>query len=81
MWLVLILSSLLGIAAARTLYYSCLPVLGLTLTASLGLLRPLFTLGLSFLVFGERLCPLQFLGGALLLLGCYLVIRIRFRHI
>ena len=73
-WVVLILSGLIGVGLGHTLYYSSVPIVGVTTASSLGLLLP-FLAGIgSLIVFGERMGALQLAGGALLLAGCYLVI-------
>jgi drug/metabolite transporter (DMT)-like permease len=55
------------------------PIVGVTVSSSLGLLIPLIAGIASVLWFGERVGFLGLLGGALLLGGCYVVIRERFR--
>ncbi len=78
-WLLLAASSLAGLGIAYPLYYAALPRLGLALSSGIGLLIPLLVSVFSALVLKERLSWLQ-LGGALLLLpGCWLIIRARFR--
>jgi len=77
-WLILALSGLVG-GGGYLFYYSSLPVLGVTTAASLSLLIPLVTGLLSFLVFGEILAPTQLTGGAVLIAGCAVLIRIRLR--
>jgi len=61
------------------LYYRAVAVLGFSISSSLALLVPLLVAA-SYLLFGERLTWVQLSGGAALLLGCYLVIRARFRR-
>jgi drug/metabolite transporter (DMT)-like permease len=78
-WVVLVLSGLVGVGLGHSLYYRCMPVLGLAVSSSLSLLIPLLVVVASRLVFGERLTPLQLIGGVTLLGGSYLVIRSRFR--
>lgn len=79
MWLLLTISGLVGIGTGYTMYYKSLPALGVTFAASIGLLIPLFTSIISFLILGELLLPIQAVGGVLLLTGCYMVIRVRFK--
>ncbi|MBN2050197.1 MAG: DMT family transporter [Spirochaetales bacterium] len=78
-WLILALSGLLGIGGGYTFYFAAIPGAGVTLTSSLGLLIPLFTALSSYLILGELLLPLQVLAGIVLLGGCYLIIRARYR--
>jgi drug/metabolite transporter (DMT)-like permease len=78
-WAVLVLSGLIGVGLGHSLYYSAVPQIGVTVSSSLGLLVPLLAGLMSFFVFGERLGPLRLLGAALVLGGCFVVIRERFR--
>jgi drug/metabolite transporter (DMT)-like permease len=80
-WGVLAVSGLIGIGLGHSLYYRAVPVLGLALSSSLSLAIPFLVGVSSFFIFGERLAGVQLLGGALLLGGCYLVIRVRFRAV
>ena len=73
-WVLLILSGLIGVGLGHTLYYSSVPIVGVTTASSLGLLLPFLAGLLSLVVLGERMGPLQVAGGAILLSGCYLVI-------
>jgi drug/metabolite transporter (DMT)-like permease len=79
MWLVMGSSGLIGVAIGQSLYYKSVPVLGVATAASLDLLRPFLVGIFSFLLFRERLTPLQLAGGLLLLACSYLVTRLRFR--
>jgi drug/metabolite transporter (DMT)-like permease len=78
-WAVVVLSGLVGVGLGHSLYYSAIPVTGVTVSASLGLLVPLIAGVLSALLFGERLGAAQLAGGVLLIGGCFVVIRERFR--
>jgi drug/metabolite transporter (DMT)-like permease len=80
-WLLIVISGFVGIGMGHTLYYSAIPVLGLATSAGLNLLIPFLAGLFSYIVFGETFTALQFAGGGALIVGCYLVIRIRFRHI
>lgn len=78
-WLVLVAAGLFSIALGHSLFYRAVPVLGISVSTSIGLLLPLLASVVSYIVYGERLTPLQ-LGGAVVLLGgSWLVIRTRFR--
>ena len=81
MWLVMIFSGIIGIGIGQTAYYFAINILGVALSASLGLLIPLLISILSFFVFGEVLSVWQLLGGAFLIGGSFLIIRVRFKHI
>ncbi|MBN1179053.1 MAG: DMT family transporter [Anaerolineae bacterium] len=63
--------SVLGITTAlsRMLTFSSLERLGGTEVALIGLLELLVSLGLAFLLLGERLTPLQWVGGVVLVAG------------
>ncbi|MCF7929571.1 MAG: DMT family transporter [Spirochaetales bacterium] len=79
-WLYLSLSGLVGIALGYSFYYISLPVIGVTLAANLGLLIPFFTAVISFIILGERLTPLQLVGGVVLISGCILLAQIRLKR-
>jgi drug/metabolite transporter (DMT)-like permease len=56
-------------------------VLGVALSSILDLLRPFLVGVLSVIVFAESMTVWQVIGGLVLLLGAYIVITVRFRHI
>ena len=76
----MLLSGLVGVGLGHSLLYRALPVLGVTLSSSLGLLAPFLTGVLSFAAFGETFPPIKLVGGGLLMLGALLVVRARFRR-
>ncbi len=79
-WILMLLSGFIGVGLGQSMYYRAVPVLGIATSTSIGLLLP-FTTGLiSFIVFGETLTPIQLLGGTLLIIGSYVVIKIRFKY-
>jgi drug/metabolite transporter (DMT)-like permease len=78
-WLVMLLSGLIGVGLGHSLLYRAIPVLGVTLSSSIGLLTPFLTSILSFAAFRETFPPIKLAGGALLILGAWWVIRARFR--
>jgi len=80
-WAIMLLSGLIGVGLGQSLYYRSVPVLGISIASSLGLLTPFLAGIVSYFVFGEMLTALQLAGGALLILSSYLIIKIRFRHI
>ena len=79
-WMLMILSGFVGIGLGHTLYYTSVKEVGIATSSGLNLLIPFMAGVLSYFVFGEVLTWIQFLGGAVLLLGCFFVIRVRFRH-
>jgi len=80
-WALLVLSGLIGVGVGYYLYFRSVGILGLALSSSLSLLIPLLVGAASFFLFREILTWIQLAGGVILLTGCYLVIRARFRHI
>jgi drug/metabolite transporter (DMT)-like permease len=80
-WAFLVVSGLIGLGIGHSLYYRAIAVLGIALSSSLALLIPLLVGVASFFLFRERLTWVQLVGGSGLLIGCYLLIRARFRHI
>ena len=79
LWLLMLLSGIIGVGVAHSCYYYSVPSLGVALCAILDLSRPFLAGIISFLVFRERLTLVQIAGGIILLSGAYLVIKIRFR--
>jgi drug/metabolite transporter (DMT)-like permease len=80
-WIFMVLSGLIGLGIGHSLYYRSVGILGLALSSSLALLIPLLVGAASFFLFRERLTWIQLAGGVILLTGCYLVTRARFRNI
>jgi probable blue pigment (indigoidine) exporter len=78
-WLVLVFSGLFAIALGHSLFYRAVPVLGISVSTSINLLTPLLASIVSYIVYGERLTPVQLGGAAILLGGSWLVVRTRFR--
>lgn len=76
-WGILTLSGLFGIGGGYTFYFSAIPGAGVTVASAINLLIPLFTGLFSFIILGELLLPLQAAAGAMLIFGCYLIIRAR----
>lgn len=70
----LLLSSFLGIAFAHGLYYFAVQRLGATICAATATLSPFITAAASRVIFQERLDPVQWLGGIVLVCGTALVI-------
>jgi drug/metabolite transporter (DMT)-like permease len=73
--LVLIISAVTCITLAHVLYYVAIREIGVALAQTLQLLCPAGALGLSALIFHERLTPAQLWSAAILLLGAFLAMR------
>ena len=72
---ILIVSAVTCITLAHVLYYVAIQQIGVALSQSLQLLCPLVALGLSALIFHERLTPPQLISAAVLLVGAFLAMR------
>jgi drug/metabolite transporter (DMT)-like permease len=75
--IVLIISAVLCITIAHVLYYVAIRNIGVALSQTLQLLCPAGALGLSALIFGERLTHAQLWSAAILLLGAFLAMRVK----
>jgi len=73
--LVLIISAVTCITLAHVLYYVAIREIGVALAQTLQLLCPAGALGLSALIFHERLTPAQLVSAAILLGGAFLAMR------
>jgi drug/metabolite transporter (DMT)-like permease len=78
-WLILTFSGLLAIGLGHSLFYRAITVVGVSVSASLGLLIPLITSLVSYIAFGDALSIIQIAGAAGLLGGCFLIVLVRFR--
>jgi drug/metabolite transporter (DMT)-like permease len=81
MWIIMLISGILGVGIGQAAYYYAIKQLGLALLSSLQLLIPFLVGILSLLVYGESLALTQILGGLVLIAGSFVVIRIRFRFV
>jgi drug/metabolite transporter (DMT)-like permease len=72
---ILIISAVTCITLAHVFYYVAIHEIGVALAQSLQLLCPAGALGLSALIFHERLTRLQLLSAILLLIGAFLAMR------
>jgi drug/metabolite transporter (DMT)-like permease len=72
---ILIISAVTCITLAHVLYYVAIQQIGVALSQSLQLLCPLVALGLSALIFHERLTFSQLISAAVLLIGAFLAMR------
>ena len=73
--LILIISAVTCITLAHVLYYVAIQQIGVALSQSLQLLCPLVALGLSAIIFHERLTFPQMISAAILLIGAFLAMR------
>jgi drug/metabolite transporter (DMT)-like permease len=74
---ILIISAVSCITLAHVLYYVAIREIGVALAQSLQLLSPLVALGLSAVIFHERLTFAQFISAAILLTGAFLAMQTR----
>ena len=72
---ILIISAVICITLAHVLYYVAIREIGVALAQSLQLLCPIGTLGLSALIFHERLTHAQLVSSAVLLIGAFLAMQ------
>lgn len=70
----LLLSAVIGIASAHTLFYMAIERLGVAISSSTQLVSPFLTFLWAFLFLGERLTSLKWLGGSILLGGGLLLV-------
>ena len=73
--LILIISAVTCITLAHVLYYVAIREIGVALAQSLQLLCPLAALGLSAIIFHERLTIAQICSAIVLLVGAFLAMR------
>jgi drug/metabolite transporter (DMT)-like permease len=72
---ILIISAVTCITLAHVLYYVAIREIGVALAQSLQLLCPIGALGLSALIFHERLTHAQLVSSAVLLIGAFLAMQ------
>lgn len=75
--IILIISAVTCISIAHVLYYVAIQRIGVALSQTLQLLCPAGALGLSALIFGERLTHPQLWSAAVLLFGAFLAMRVK----
>jgi drug/metabolite transporter (DMT)-like permease len=68
-WIVVLISAVTAIALGHVFYYTAIKRIGATIPVLVILAQPFVVLGLSSVIFGERLNGTQLLFGTLLLLG------------
>jgi drug/metabolite transporter (DMT)-like permease len=74
---ILIISAVVCITLAHVLYYVAIREIGVALSQSLQLLCPLAALGLSALIFHERINAAQCISAIILLIGAFLAMRVK----
>ena len=74
---ILIISAVVCITLAHVLYYVAIREIGVALSQSLQLLCPLAALGLSALIFHERINGAQCISAIILLIGAFLAMRVK----
>lgn len=73
-WGVLVASAFIGIAISHVMYYASLRRLGVSTASGILQLQPIFTAVGSFLIFGERLTPMQWVSGLVSVGGAVLML-------
>ncbi|MBN2018349.1 MAG: DMT family transporter [Candidatus Cloacimonetes bacterium] len=68
-YLILIVSGVVGIAFADTIYFSSLNILGAGISTVVNTLFNPFVIGLSFIFLGEKLSIIQLMGASLIILA------------
>lgn len=74
-----LLSAIIGIAAGHVLYYISIEKLGVTVSSGVIQLQPFTVAALSFVWFGERLSPAQWLFGGVAVVGAITMIVVQHR--
>ncbi len=77
-WAWLILSALIGLTLGHVFYYRAIRTMGPIASEGGMLLIPFQTAVFAHFLLDERLAPSQWMAGAVLILGCALLIRARF---
>ncbi|MBU1692599.1 MAG: DMT family transporter [Verrucomicrobia bacterium] len=78
-WGLIWLSAILGIALGHTLFYRAIHALGPVASEGSLLLIPFTTAVLAYFILDERLGRLQWLGGVILVAGCFLLLLAKLR--
>lgn len=73
-WLILVASSVVGIALGHVFYYAAIARLGVAISGGVILLAPFLTAVASGLVYGEQLTAGQWISGATALFGASLIL-------
>jgi len=74
-WVLMGGSSLLGLAFGHVLYYKAIHGLGAVIASGMLMAMPFVTLAVAWLFLGEGMTPLQFLGGAGVVVGGGLLVK------
>ena len=75
-WVALVGVALIGTVVAVTTFFAALALLGTSDTAVVSTVEPVVSIGVSALVLGEVLGPLQLAGGALVLVAVGVLARV-----
>ena len=75
-WLALVGVAVIGTVVAVTAFFAALALLGPSDTAIVSTVEPVVSVGLAALVLGERLSPVQLLGGVAVLLAVAVLARL-----
>lgn len=78
-WLMLVASAMVGIALGHVFYYASIARLGVAVSSSILLIQPFITGAISWQLFDEQLTALQWVSGALGVLGAAVIIRAQSR--
>jgi drug/metabolite transporter (DMT)-like permease len=78
-WLLLALSSLLGIGLGHVLLYSSVRRLGATMSSAFQTVTPLVTFALAALLLGEAMTRQEWIAGAIMLAGALLLVLAEYR--
>ena len=78
-WILLFVSSVLGICSAHLLYYRGIQGLGPIIAASTLKATPLLTLIGAMIFLGEKMSVDQFIGGLIIILGAILLLKCKSR--
>lgn len=76
----LLLSAVIGIAIGHVFYYVSIARLGVAVTAGVLQLQPFIVALLSLTIFGERLGPLQWIGGIIAVAGAMLMLSVQWQQ-
>lgn len=68
-WVLLMISSIIGIALAHVCFYAAIAGLGVSISSGCILLMPFYTAAMSYWIYGERFTPAQWASGIFILLG------------
>jgi len=76
-WMMLVGSAIVGIALSHVFYYGSIARLGVAVSAGVMLLQPFLTGTGSWIVFGEKLTPAQWIAGVVAVGGAIVMLRVQ----